>query len=94
MTEGIAEERRGGGSGSGSGRQAGVRSGSGRQVGVGSIRGSPYKTSPKPQKKARTQSLTVGKPTDSILDTPTRRKHPGVESCDHTEEEMNMHLNY
>ena len=33
-TEGVAEERRGGGSGSGSG--------SGRQAGAGSIRGSPY----------------------------------------------------
>ena len=39
-TEGVAEERRGGRSGSG--RQAGVRSGSGRQAGVGSVRGSPY----------------------------------------------------
>ena len=37
-TEGVAEERRGGGSG----RQAGVRSGSGRRAIVGSIRGSPY----------------------------------------------------
>jgi len=40
-TEGIAEERRGGGSGSG--RQAGVGSGSGRRAGVGSVRGSPYR---------------------------------------------------
>jgi len=40
-TEGIAEERRGGRSGSG--RQAGVGSGSGRRAGVGSVRGSPYK---------------------------------------------------
>ena len=39
-TEGVAEERRGGGSGSG--RQAGVGSRSGRQAGVGSVRGSPY----------------------------------------------------
>ena len=39
-TEGVAEERRAGGSGSG--RQAGVRSGSGRRAGVGSLRGSPY----------------------------------------------------
>ena len=39
-SEGVVEERRGGGSGSG--RQAGVGSGSGRRVGVGSIRGSPY----------------------------------------------------
>ena len=45
-TEGVAEERRGGGSGSrrqagvGSRRQAGV--GSRRQAGVGSVRGSPY----------------------------------------------------
>ena len=39
-TEGVAEERRGGGSGSG--RQAGVGSGSGRRAGVGSVRGSPY----------------------------------------------------
>ena len=39
-TEGVAEERRGGGSRSG--RQAGVGSGSGRQAGIGSIRGSPY----------------------------------------------------
>jgi len=37
-TEGVAEERRGGGSGSGG--QTGV--GSGRRVGVGSVRGSPY----------------------------------------------------
>jgi len=37
-TEGVAEERRGGGSGSG--RQAGVGSGSGRRAGVGSVRGS------------------------------------------------------
>ena len=37
----VAEEGRGGGSGSG--RQAGVGSGSGRRVGVGSVRGSPYK---------------------------------------------------
>jgi len=40
-TEGVAEERRGGGSGSG--RQAGVGSGSGRRAGVGSVRGSPYR---------------------------------------------------
>jgi len=39
-SEGVAEERRGGGSGSG--RQAGVGSGSGRRAGVGSVRGSPY----------------------------------------------------
>ena len=39
-SEGVAEERRGGGSGSG--RQAGVGSGSGRWAGVGSVRGSPY----------------------------------------------------
>jgi len=39
-SEGVAEERRGGGSGSG--RQAGVGSGSGRRAGVGSGRGSPY----------------------------------------------------
>jgi len=39
-SEGVAEEGRGGGSGSG--RQAGVGSGSGRRVGVGSVRGSPY----------------------------------------------------
>jgi len=39
-TEGVAEERRGGGSGSGG--QTGVGSGSGRQAGVGSVRGSPY----------------------------------------------------
>jgi len=39
-TEGIAEERRGGGSGSR--RQAGVGSGSGRRAGIGSVRGSPY----------------------------------------------------
>jgi len=39
-TEGVAEERRGGGSGSG--RQAGVGSGSGRRAGIGSVRGSPY----------------------------------------------------
>ena len=39
-TEGVAEERRGGGSGSGG--QTGVGSGSGRRAGVGSIRGSPY----------------------------------------------------
>ena len=38
-TEGVAEERRGGGSG----RQAGVGSGSGRRAIVGSVRGSPYK---------------------------------------------------
>jgi len=37
-TEGVAEERRGGGSG----RQAGVGSGSGRRAIVGSVRGSPY----------------------------------------------------
>ena len=37
VTEGVAEERQGGGSGSG--RQAGVGSGSGRRAGVGSIRG-------------------------------------------------------
>ena len=42
-TEGVAEERRGGGSGSG--RQAGVGSGSGRRAGVGSVRGSPYRPS-------------------------------------------------
>ena len=40
LTEGVAEERRGGGSRSG--RQAGVGSGSGRRAGVGSVRGSPY----------------------------------------------------
>ena len=40
-TEGVAEERRGGRSGSG--RQAGVGSRSGRRVGVGSVRGSPYR---------------------------------------------------
>jgi len=39
-TEGVAEERRGGGSGSG--RQAGVGSGSGRWAGIGSVRGFPY----------------------------------------------------
>jgi len=39
-TKGVAEERRGGGSGSR--RQAGVGSGSGRRAGVGSVRGSPY----------------------------------------------------
>ena len=39
-TKGIAEERRGGRSGSG--RQAGVGSRSGRRAGVGSVRGSPY----------------------------------------------------
>ena len=39
-TEGVAEERRGGGSGSGG--QTGVGSGSGRRAGVGSVRGSPY----------------------------------------------------
>jgi len=39
-SKGVAEEGRGGGSGSG--RQAGVGSGSGRRVGVGSVRGSPY----------------------------------------------------
>jgi len=39
-SEGVAEERRGGGSGSG--RQAGAGSGSGRRAGVGSVRGSPY----------------------------------------------------
>ena len=38
-TEGVAEERRGGGSGSGG--QTGVRSG--RRAGVGSVRGSPYR---------------------------------------------------
>jgi len=42
--EGVAEEGRGGGSGSG--RQAGVGSGSGRRVGVGSVRGSPYSYRP------------------------------------------------
>jgi len=50
-SEGVAEERRGGGSGSrrqagvgsGSGRRVGVGSGSGRRVGVGSVRGSPYR---------------------------------------------------
>jgi len=40
LSEGVAEERRGGGSGSG--RHVGVGSGSGRQAGVGSVRGSPY----------------------------------------------------
>ena len=40
-TEGVAEERRGGGSGSGG--QTGVGSGSGRRAGVGSVRGSPYR---------------------------------------------------
>jgi len=40
-TEGVAEERRGGGSRSGG--QTGV--GSGRQAGVGSVRGSPYRPS-------------------------------------------------
>jgi len=40
-SEGVAEEGRGGGSGSGR-RQAGVGSGSGRRVGIGSVRGSPY----------------------------------------------------
>ena len=40
-SEGVAEERRGGGSGCG--RQAGVGSGSGRRAGVGSVRGSPYR---------------------------------------------------
>jgi len=51
-------------------------------------------TSPNPRKKARTQSLAVGKPTDPILDTPTRRKRPGVESRDRTEEKTSMHSNY
>ena len=44
-TEGIAEERRGGGSR----RQAGVGSGSGRRVIVGSVRGSPYNHPPSRQ---------------------------------------------
>ena len=42
-TEGVAEERRGGGSGSGSGSQAGV----------GSIRGSPYNHPPSRQASTR-----------------------------------------
>jgi len=50
-TEGVAEERRGGGSGSG--RQAGVGSGSGRQAGVGSVRGSPYNHPPSRQALTR-----------------------------------------
>ena len=45
-TEGVAEERRGGGSRSG--RQVGVGSGSGRRAGVGSVRGSPYNTQVSP----------------------------------------------
>jgi len=49
-TEGVAEERRGGGSGSG--RQAGVGSRSRRRAGVGSVRGSPY-TRPLPGRKTR-----------------------------------------
>jgi len=40
-TEGVAEERRG--DGSGSGRQVGVGSRSGRRAGVRSVRGSPYR---------------------------------------------------
>jgi len=44
-TEGVAEERRGGGSGSGSG--------SGRQVGAGGIRGSPYNHLPSRQASTR-----------------------------------------
>ena len=40
-TEGVAEERRGGGSGSGG--QTGVGSRNGRRAGVGSVRGSPYR---------------------------------------------------
>jgi len=39
-TEGVAEERRGGGSRSGG--QTGVGSGGGRRAGVRSVRGSPY----------------------------------------------------
>ena len=50
-SEGVAEEGRGGGSGSG--RQAGVGSGSGRRVGVGSVRGSPYNHPPSRQASTR-----------------------------------------
>jgi len=44
-TEGVAEEGRGGGSGSGGQTGVGSGSGSGRRAGVGSIRGSPYSLS-------------------------------------------------
>jgi len=48
-TKGVAEERRGGGSGSGGQTGVGSGSGSGRRAGVGSVRGSPYNHPPSRQ---------------------------------------------